>query len=114
MRPTTASYRSLSLADAALIFLQDGGLSVTKTQRDAITSYVEQGYTFAGLTITPAAKVKNPPAFYNSIDVYLSPTVVVTYPGTEPIFPTGLRAASVERHLAGRRALPGGADVEEL
>jgi hypothetical protein len=87
-------------------FVADGGFSLNAGAASALDAYAEQGYSFAGLTVSPDREASAPYAddMGRSTDVYLSPLVVAEYPGTEPILPLGFRSTAVATYLDGYNA----------
>lgn len=97
--PSTSQFEILDSAEAARRFIAKADLSLTADSIEALSAYEQQGYTFAALTVYPDLTAPQPDGFWNSINVHVTPTIVVEYPGSEPILPLAIRSAQTAAHL---------------
>ncbi|MCK6578791.1 MAG: DUF2330 domain-containing protein [Anaerolineae bacterium] len=97
--PDAADLQVFEAAQRAEVFLSAGGWNLSQEQRQVLARYAGQGYRFAALTLRPDADAPEADAFWTSINVHLSPTVIVEYEGADPILPLAFRTESVAAHL---------------
>ncbi|MBE2270195.1 MAG: hypothetical protein IAE80_18295 [Anaerolinea sp.] len=97
--PDQADLDVLETLDQAVAFLESDGNRLSPQQRTALSSYADQQYGFAALTLIPAQNIPEPDGFWTSIYVQVSPTIIVTYRGVEPLLPLAFQSVSTAAHL---------------
>lgn len=98
--PDDAGVESLNLADDVINFLSASDQQLTANQQAALNDYEAQGYTFAGIHLTPESTQPSLDAMWANANIHLSNMVTIEYPGTEPVFPLAFYANDVASHLA--------------
>ncbi|MBL8132371.1 MAG: hypothetical protein JNL42_10985 [Anaerolineae bacterium] len=97
--PDAADLQVFDSGQQAEVFLMAGGWTLNEDQRRTLTRYAGLGFRFAALTMRPDADAPEADAFWTSVNVHLSPTVIVEYEGANPILPLAFRTESVAAHL---------------
>ena len=101
VEPESGTIEHFSDIDSALRWLDKGNGELTETQTNRLQQYVDEGYSFAGMTI--AHDTREPEARFYEVTAFIqrSPLLQVTYPGTEPILPVAFHSDTMNTYEVG-------------
>jgi hypothetical protein len=98
--PADQEITLLDTADDAQAFLAEGDIALNPTQIAALTTYAEQGYTFAAVTMIPNENAETTENIFGGENLHRSPVIAIEYAGVEPVLPLSFRSETLATHLA--------------